>query len=160
MMVGYKQPPSIEKSRRVIAAFEAKVAILEKWASLGVPTDILARARPDGTLSAEDLPRDHAKLRRWQGPGRDLATWSDPLIDRPVTGKHPELSERFRVAVANIDKWCAKKTHSISFLETEKDLLRAENQSLRLQNMNLLGEIQQAKDELAFFRAKESLPRR
>jgi hypothetical protein len=159
-MVGYKKPPSIEKSQKVTAAFEAKVVILEGWARNGLPEDILRRATQDGTLNENDLPRDHAKLRRWQGPDGNLATWSDPLIDRPVTGKHPDLAERFRFAISNIEKWLAQKKGQLSALKIEVEVLKAVNNRLLIQNADLLSRIQQLQSELAVSKAREITPRR
>lgn len=159
-MVGYKAPPSIEKSRIILAAFEAKVTILEGWARHGVPEEILQRARKDGSLSGDDLPRHNAKLRRWRGPEGDIEAWSYPMIDRPVTGKHPELAARFQAAIEGIDHWLARKRGRLAALETEAEVLKAENTRLRVQNMDLLGQVQQLKEDLKLSKSLEAEPQR
>ncbi|MBK3732772.1 hypothetical protein GAY29_06540 [Azospirillum brasilense] len=152
-MTGYKLPPSIEKSQRIAAAFEAKVTLLESWGLHGIPEDILLRAEPDGTFKPEDLPLDNAKLRRWQGPRRDLATWSDPTIDRPGVGKHPELSKRFAQAVKNIRAWINMKKGNATDAEINLEAMKKENDRLREQISTVMGEIQQLKEDLGVARA-------
>jgi hypothetical protein len=159
-MVGYKNPPSIEKSRRIGAAFEAKVLLLERWARYGVPDECLKRARPDGTLRPEDLPRNNTQLRRWRGPNGDLDVWSDPVVDRPVTGKHPKLAARFRLAIESIDKWLGRKIGRLSALEHELQVLESKNVRLMVQNAELLGRIQQLEENLALAEARERAARR
>jgi hypothetical protein len=159
-MTGYKTPPSIEKSRAIRRAFETKVEILERWAKDGVPPEILATAGPDGVLPPEQLPRDNAKLMRWRGPDSDLATWSDPLVSRPVTGKNPDLTERFRIAVRNIEAWIVRKSGRVHELEHQVEVLEGRVARLAIQNAELLGEIQQLRWELSLERSMPAEGRR
>ena len=123
-----------EKKGRVDQAFAAKVAILEQWARDGVP---------EGAY----VPRNHAALRRWTGPDGSLAIWKFRLVDKPGTTrprdpKREALSERFRKAVESIDLRLKKsKKARVGALESNIAVLRRENDELRRQNMQLMGDI-------------------
>jgi hypothetical protein len=117
-----KESPA-QRQKRVSEAFTRKVEILEGWSRSGVP---------DG----QTPPDNHASLRRWKGPDGDLETWSDPIVDRPVVGKYPELAARFVAAVEAIAR---KRTQASG--DGGLSILQAENGRLRIQNATLLGEI-------------------
>jgi len=159
-MVGYKVPPSIGKSRLIKEAFGAKVGILEEWARNGLPETILKRAKPDGSFSAEDLPRNNAALMRWRGPDGDLPKWNDPLISRPITGKYPDMAERFRLAIEGIDEWLYRKNGRVPKLERQVAFLDAAVKRLTVQNTDLLAQIQQLREELALAKAMPAEARR
>ena len=70
------------------------------------------------------VPRTHAALRRWKGPDGTLSTWADPLVDRPGTGKHPDLIKRYKAAIENIDLRLRKsKKARVGALEAEVAVL-------------------------------------
>ena len=159
-MVGYKIPPSIAKSRHIQEAFEAKVAILESWALNGLPDEILLKANPDGSFSGDVLPRDNAKLMRWRGPKGNLATWVDPSISRPRTGKYPEMAERFALAIKAIDDWIHQRKGVVPELERKVEVLDATVKRLAVQNTKLIATIQQLREELATAKAMPTGTRR
>jgi hypothetical protein len=159
-MTGYKIPPSVEKSRRIREAFEMKVTLLERWALNGLPETIQCRAKSDGTFTGEDFPRDNSKLMRWRGPDGNLPIWNDPLISRPVTGKHPDLAERFQLAVEGIDAWIIRKRGRVSALEHQVAVLETSVRRLTVQNAALISEVQQLREDLALAKAMPTEGRR
>ncbi|WP_313039271.1 hypothetical protein [Sphingobium yanoikuyae] len=125
-----------ERARNTKAAFEAKVSLLEEWAKHGVP-------------AGERSPKDNTALRQWVGPsavnledGTALGTWADPMIDRPVVGKYPDLTRRFLAARDAIKKQKGKE----ETLAQELTRLKREVAALVDQNGQLIGEIMALKE--------------
>jgi hypothetical protein len=115
-----KESPA-QRQKRVSDAFAAKVATLEEWSRSGVPR-------------GQTAPDTHAALRRWTGPEGNLETWSDPLVDRPVVGKYPELAARYIAALDTIARHRNRAEGDGGLA-----ILKAENGRLRLQNATLIG---------------------
>lgn len=139
-----------EKKIRVDQAFAAKVTILEQWAREGVP-------------EGAEVPRKHAALRRWTGPDGNLATWTFRQVDKPGTTrprdpKREALSERFQKAIENIDLRLKKsKKARVGALEGAVAVLRRENDELRRQNMQLMGNVAKQREDIQLLGDKLAL---
>ncbi|KAA5608608.1 hypothetical protein [Rhodovastum atsumiense] len=115
-----------EKAKAVMKSFEAKVAILERWAREGVP-------------GGQSVPKDRTALRAWMGPDGDLRPWSDPNIDKELVGKYPDLTKRYLTALANIQKRHAAKGNRLKEVEADAAEARTRAENLEMQNATLIG---------------------
>ena len=130
-MVDKERDPAKSPRRRREAAFEAlkaKVLLLEEWVKNGLPYQA-------------KYPRDQKALREWKGPDGTFATWSDPTIERPVTGKYPTWAQRFLEAVDALGKRGSERDAKLRQAEADRERYAAENRALRLQNADLIGRV-------------------
>src|ERR1700722_2522916 len=110
-----------EKAKGVNEAFEAKVALLERWAREGIP-------------EGASIPKDRTALRAWTGPDRDLRSWSDPNIDKELVGKYPDLTKRYLTALANIQKRQVTKGNRLKEVEADAEEASTRAKNLEIQN--------------------------
>ena len=105
-----------QKKQGVLAAFLTKVEILERWAR---------ESMPDGA----EVPTTLTALRQWRGPDGDLRTWSDPMIDRPEVGRHPDLTRRYEAAKRNIElRINSSNSNRVKKLEINIAVARSDNE--------------------------------
>lgn len=145
-MAKKERDPSKSPRRRREAAFEAlqiKVLLLEEWDRSGLPYQ-------------STYPKDQKALREWKGPDGTFATWSDPTIERPVTGKYPEWANRFLNAVDALGKRGSERDAKLREAEADRDRYAAENQALRIQNADLIGQVDALERDKRFLKGLAS----
>ena len=119
-----RNPSPAERSKIVRAAFEAKVALLERWAREGIP-------------EGAKVPENKTQLPGWKGPDGNLHSW----VDRTIFDKHSDLAKRFVKALENIEKRLSAGKDPIKESEAEIAALCTEKRNLELQNASLIGDI-------------------
>ncbi|WAJ27278.1 hypothetical protein [Antarcticirhabdus aurantiaca] len=131
-MADKERDPSKSPRRRREATFEAlkmKVLLLEDWAKNGLPYQAT-------------YPRDQKALREWTGPNGTFATWKDPTIERSGEGgKYPDWGKRFLKAVDDLGKRGSERDAELRQAEADRDRYAAENRALRIQNADLIGQV-------------------
>lgn len=117
----------LKKGLRIKSSLARKIDILELWALDGLPENETA------------FPRDRAKLRRWQDPGRRLWAWVDAQVDAP-RGRNDQMMNRFHLAIKAIH---ARGLKNGTSLDRQVKTLKMIIVNLEQQNLRLLDEIRQ-----------------
>jgi hypothetical protein len=108
--------------------FLIKVAVLERWASSGVPSEC-----------RNSVPRNVTELAAWHAPELGILAWRKPNVVSP-RGPNSDLRRRFETAIAAIGRAGKAEPDSragmrerIRSLETERNRLAEQLVTLRFQ---------------------------